>query len=75
MVRTKIQPSPTAERRSGIDRRSIDLDRAGRPERRRGIEARKPDVIEIDMTASEWMALSDEPVVPAPPATPRKIGR
>lgn len=67
---------PAAERRSGVDRRRVDLDRAGRPERRRGVEARKPDVIEIDMTPSEWMALSDEPAtLPEPPAKPSRAAR
>lgn len=75
MTRSTPRPLPAAERRSGSDRRRVDLDRAGRPERRRGIEARKPEVSEIDMTASEWLALSDEPVVPARAATPNRLAK
>lgn len=65
--------SPAKERRSGADRRRVDLDRAGRPERRRGVEARKPDVVELEMTKSEWLALSTEPVATKPSKKPQKI--
>lgn len=54
----------TTERRCGPDRRRLDLDRFGRHERRLGVEARKPDVVELEMTKSEWLALSAEPVAP-----------
>ena len=46
------------DRRSGLDRRKVDLGPpAGKPERRRSVEARKPEVVELDMTNSEWTAL------------------
>lgn len=55
---------PTKDRRSGLDRRRVDLERFGRPERRHGVEARRPEVIEREMTNSEWLELSPEPVPP-----------
>jgi hypothetical protein len=46
------------DRRSGVDRRKVDIGPpAGKPERRRSVEARKPEVVELDMTNSEWTAL------------------
>ena len=51
---------PTQDRRSGLDRRRVDLERFGRPERRHGVEARRPDVIEREMTNSEWLELSPD---------------
>ena len=38
--------------------------RFGRPERSDGVEARKPEVIAREMTNSEWLELSPEPVPP-----------
>lgn len=72
-----MSPSPTRppfikERRSGVDRRRVDLDRFGRPERRHGIEARRPEVVEREMTNSEWLELSAEPVLLSPPIKPRR---
>lgn len=63
---------PTKERRSGVDRRRVDLERFGRPERRHGVEARRPEVIEREMTNSEWLELSAEPVVPGRTRTKQK---
>ncbi len=40
--------------RSGVDRRKEDLDPPGRRERRKKAELRKPDIVELDLTASEW---------------------
>jgi hypothetical protein len=57
---------PAAERRTGVDRRHVDGTPPGKHERRRGIEARKPEVLELDMSNSEWAALSDDLVTPAP---------
>jgi hypothetical protein len=51
----------TAERRSGVDRRAADLPPPGRIDRRRNVDARKPDVTELDMSDSEWSALSQSP--------------
>ena len=68
------KPAPPAtDRRAGADRRLVDAPLpAGRRDRRRALEARKPDVVEIDMSQSEWAALSDLPALPAPPKTPTK---
>ncbi|MBH9552123.1 hypothetical protein [Inhella gelatinilytica] len=55
-------PSPPAaeperERRSGRDRRQIELGPPHGVERRKSIEARKPQIEEVEMTAEEWEAL------------------
>jgi hypothetical protein len=56
---------PTVERRSGVDRRVADLARPGKVDRRRNVDARKPEVIELDMSNSEWSTLSQSPETPA----------
>ena len=68
------QPAPPAiYRRAGADRRLVDVPLpAGQRDRRRTLEARKPDVVEIDMSQSERAALSDLPAPPARPKTPTK---
>jgi hypothetical protein len=48
----------TVERRSGRDRRVIDIPPPKGRERRRTAEPRKPEVTEIDMTASQWAHLN-----------------
>lgn len=48
---------PDPDRRSGEDRRRIDTGPPGKRERRRNIEARKPETAEIEMSDSEWGAL------------------
>ena len=61
---TKPAP-PTIDRRAGADRRHVDTPLpAGMRDRRRGLEARKPEVVEIDMSQSEWTALSESPEPP-----------
>ncbi|WIT11073.1 hypothetical protein PFX98_19515 [Paucibacter sediminis] len=45
------------ERRTGADRRVKDQPALVKGERRRGIEPRRPEIVEIDMSASEWGAL------------------
>lgn len=50
-----------ADRRTGNDRRKVDIPRKGLPERRRSVESRQPDVVEIDMSTTEWGALQDAP--------------
>ena len=50
-----------ADRRAGKDRRKVDIARKGQPERRRSVESRQPDVVEIDMSTTEWGALQDAP--------------
>lgn len=53
------------DRRSGVARRKVDLLRPGKRDRRRNLESRKPDVVELDMSGSEWAALDDD--APTPP--------
>jgi hypothetical protein len=66
MLKPATNPkSPSTDRRSGTDRRDVDAPPPGQRERRRGLEARKPEVVELDMSDSEWAALSGEPSVPA----------
>jgi len=53
-------PRPArADRRSGVDRRKVDVEYAGK-DRRRGVESRKPEVVELEMSNSEWTALSQD---------------
>ncbi|HWI12134.1 MAG TPA: hypothetical protein VNU48_12450 [Burkholderiaceae bacterium] len=61
---TTRKPIPS-ERRSGDDRRRIEGTPPGKHDRRRGLEPRLPEVVELDMTNSEWMSLSDDPVPPS----------
>jgi hypothetical protein len=49
------------ERRSGKDRRANDLVPPKGIERRRTIEPRKPDVVELDLSESEWGKLQLPP--------------
>jgi hypothetical protein len=51
-----------SDRRSGPDRRKQDLGPPAKRERRRSLESRKPDVTEIEMSASDWGALERLPV-------------
>jgi hypothetical protein len=53
----KVTP---ANRRSGEDRRRTDGEPPGKRDRRCSLEPRKPDVIELDMSDSEWSALSED---------------
>ena len=67
------QAPPKTDRRAGTDRRHVDVPLpAGKRDRRRTLEARKPDVVEIDMSQSEWAALSDPASSPVVPKTPKK---
>jgi hypothetical protein len=57
---TKANGNPQAvpvERRSGIDRRQQEGPPPFRTERRRGVEPRRPEVTELDMTPSQWDTL------------------
>jgi hypothetical protein len=58
---TKVNGKPPIERRSGVDRRKVDKGPPGGRERRLGMEPRKPEVVEIEMSSSEWAALSELP--------------
>ena len=51
-------PHPPHDRRSGKDRRRVDAPPPGGRDRRREIESRKPEVAEVEMTASDWAAFS-----------------
>ena len=55
------QPPLGIDRRKG-ERRVLDGDPPGKHERRRGLEPRQPEVLELDMSASDWVALSDTTV-------------
>lgn len=57
-----------ADRRSGADRRKLDLAPPVKAERRRSVESRKPDVVELEMSASEWGSLAHEPPPTKDPA-------
>ena len=56
----------TAERRSGGDRRKVDKLPPGKLDRRRSVDSRKPEVVELDMSNSEWTALTQVPQAPKP---------
>jgi hypothetical protein len=45
------------ERRTGVDRRQKDVGGPNGRERRKSMEPRKREVIELDVTTSEWAAL------------------
>jgi hypothetical protein len=53
------------EQRCGQDRRQIDNGPPGKHERRRGLEPRMPEVVEREMSNSEWTALSETPSAPS----------
>jgi len=53
-------PPGSNERRSGNDRRRRESAPPASWERRRAIEPRKPEVAELEMTASQWDLLLDE---------------
>ena len=42
------------ERRSGKDRRQDDEDLPGGKERRRQVESRKPEIVEVELNEAEW---------------------
>ncbi|MBV8125845.1 MAG: hypothetical protein JOY60_07075 [Burkholderiaceae bacterium] len=44
-------------RRSGHDRRKFDMSLEPRFERRRGVEPRKPELTELDLSLHEWEQL------------------
>lgn len=73
---TKPAPRPAAlpgaERRSGKDRRRVDLRLPGEHERRRSVEPRKPEVRELELSESQWAGLQARG---APQAVPKKRAR
>jgi hypothetical protein len=46
------------DRRSGKDRRKLEKGPPGTHDRRRSVEPRKPEVVELDLSPSEWGALT-----------------
>lgn len=66
-------PPPT-ERRTGADRRKADHGPPGGRERRVGMEPRKPDVREIEMTPSEWATLTSDASPPPPLGLAKEAG-
>lgn len=61
--------TPAADRRTGHDRRKRDELPDGWRDRRRHVEARKPEVVELDMTASQWAAFEQGPPPDTAPKT------
>jgi hypothetical protein len=57
--------APGLDRRSGLDRRVQDKGPPGKSDRRRLIEARKPEVVELELSDSDWAALTQSPPRPA----------
>jgi hypothetical protein len=54
-VKTAI---PRTDRRSGVDRRQVDKEPPSGRERRRQVEARRPEVVELELTDSDWATLT-----------------
>jgi hypothetical protein len=52
--------SAPVERRSGVDRRQHEGSPPFKAERRRGIEPRRPEVTELEMTPSQWDTLHSD---------------
>lgn len=67
---TDARSVPGSDRRSGRDRRQADLTPPGGRERRRNVEPRQPEVVEIELTLSQWASLHDLPLPAAEPAEP-----
>jgi hypothetical protein len=62
---SKRSKSRELVQRSGQDRRKVDNPPPVKVDRRRSVDARKPDVVELEMTDSEWSALNQLPLLPA----------
>jgi hypothetical protein len=60
----KTKSSKGAERRSGADRRHVDGKPPGKHERRRGLESRQPEVVELQLSNSDWIELIEQPFAP-----------
>ncbi len=54
------KPLPASDRRTGQDRRKVDRGSPTGRERRVGMEPRKPEISEIEITPSEWAALEEQ---------------
>jgi hypothetical protein len=55
------------ERRAGKDRRTTEAGPPGKRERRTTLEARKPQVVEVEMSSSDWALFTDAPLPPGAP--------
>jgi len=53
--------TPKTERRTGKDRRNAEAGPPTRHERRTSLEARRPQVVELEMSPSEWAMFGDLP--------------
>ena len=53
------------DRRSGADRRRVDSGLPRKYERRRGVEPRRPEVVELEMSDSEFMVFGEALPPPA----------
>lgn len=62
MVTRPSNPTPKTDsnRRTGADRRKLDKGPPGGRERRVSLEPRKPDVVERELTPSEWATLQEQ---------------
>jgi hypothetical protein len=56
-----LPAGPPVERRAGKDRRSAEIGPPSKRERRTTLEARKPQVVEVDLSPSEWALFGDSP--------------
>jgi hypothetical protein len=62
MIKPKPLPKTAAnDRRRGDDRRLVEGQPPGKHDRRRHVEPRKPEVVELEMSSSEWAALNGLP--------------
>jgi hypothetical protein len=60
----KTPSSKGTERRSGADRRHVDGKPPGKHERRRRLESRQPEVVELQLSNSDWIELIEQPFAP-----------
>ena len=65
-VVTQGKKTPAADRRSGGDRRRVDKGSPSGRERRVGMEPRKPEISEVEISPSEWAALEEDLLRPKP---------
>jgi hypothetical protein len=61
VARSDLPTAPPVERRAGRDRRDAEIGPPSRHERRTTLEARKPQVVELEMSPSEWAMFGGPP--------------
>lgn len=61
---SKTAPPSKSNRRTGADRRKVEKGPPGGRERRVSLEPRKPDVVEREVTPSEWDSLREQMAAP-----------